>query len=57
MIIADEFAIVKKNASKLKDMSLTQSIYWFKQYCPNAYRNGYREINISNVTSVDKYNL
>jgi len=56
-ITGDEFAIVRKNLAKLNDMSLTNAVYWFKQHCPNSYKNGYREIKLDNVASVNKHNL
>ena len=53
-IIEDEFDIVKAN-KKLQDMTLTQAVYWFKLYCPNAYKNGYREIHLDNIKSAVKH--
>lgn len=45
------------NRARLSALSLEKQLEWIKYNCPAAYNKGYREINQSNMTVVEKYSV
>lgn len=52
-----EARIIKKNIQKLAGMPLHNKTMWIKNNAPEAYKNGYRELRVTNVEIKRSYSL
>ena len=52
-----ERLIIKSAILALNKASLNDKIDFIRKYCPNSYKNGYKEILLSNIEIIEEYSF
>lgn len=56
-VIEAESKLILHNIELLDKLSMSEKLKWLKHNCPISYKNGYREIKESNITTITKHVL